>query len=187
VAQRVLAGMGAAAGGLILATAVRLASAQRARWRWLGFGVIAFLAVGVLRVSLVTVLPVLGTLAVTFEGRPLRRINELACVGNEILAKTNAEAKAAGLIPTTYTHPLGFFGHASGPTIGMWDNQGPTPVRGDWKLHPMTGYAIEGNVKVNVPEWDGQWVQVKLEQGALFDGKRVTYLAGRQVEWHVIK
>jgi len=107
--------------------------------------------------------------------------------GNEILAKTNAEAKAAGLIPTTYTHPLGFFGHASGPTIGMWDNQGPTPVRGDWKLHPMTGYAIEGNVKVNVPEWDGQWVQIKLEQSAVFDGKAVLYLAGRQTSWHVVE
>jgi glutaminyl-peptide cyclotransferase len=29
---------------------------------------------------------VLGTLTVTYEGRPLRRINELACVGTEILA-----------------------------------------------------------------------------------------------------
>jgi hypothetical protein len=38
-----------------------------------------------------------------------------------------------------------------------------------------------------VPEWAGQWVQMKLEQDALFDGERVTYLAGRQTEWHVIR
>lgn len=64
LARRVLVGMGAAAGGMILATAVKLAAAQRARWRWLGFGVIAFVAVGLLRASLVTVLPVLGAVAV---------------------------------------------------------------------------------------------------------------------------
>ncbi len=86
-----------------------------------------------------------------------------------------------------YTHPLGHFGHAPGPTIGMWDNQAPTPVRGDWKLHPSTAYAIEGNVKVRVPEWDDQWVQIKLEQSAVFDGERVLYLAGRQTDWHVVR
>jgi hypothetical protein len=107
--------------------------------------------------------------------------------GNQILAKTRSDSEALGIISTTYSHPLGYFGHASGPTIGMWDNQGPTPVRGDWILHPMTGYAIEGNVRVKVPEWDDQWVQIKLEQSALFDGKTVIYLAGRQTEWHVVE
>lgn len=107
--------------------------------------------------------------------------------GNEILAATRTASQKEGIHSTTYTHPLGFFGHAAGPTIGMWDNQGPTPIQGDWKLRPDTAYAIEGNVKVAVPEWNGQLVQIKLEQSAVFDGKRVHYLAGRQTEWHVVK
>ncbi len=107
--------------------------------------------------------------------------------GNEILAATLAAASAEGIASSVYTHPLGHFGHAPGPTIGMWDNQGPTPIRGDWKLHPSTGYAIEGNVKVAVPEWDGQLVQIKMEQSAVFDGASVRYLAGRQTEWHVVR
>ena len=106
--------------------------------------------------------------------------------GNEILATAKEATERAGIVASIYTHPLGFFGHAPGPTIGMWDNQGPTPVRGDWKLSPGTGYAIEGNVKVQVPEWDDQWVQIKLEQSAVFDGRRVLYLAGRQTRWHLI-
>src|SRR5690606_29843669 len=97
------------------------------------------------------------------------------------------EAERAGLVSSTYTHPIGFFGHAPGPTIGMWDNQDDTPGQGDWPLHEMTAYAIEGNVKFKVPEWDGQYVQIKLEQSALYDGKQVTYLAGRQTEWHVVR
>ncbi len=106
--------------------------------------------------------------------------------GNEILAATIKAADAEGIGSSTYTHPLGFFGHAPGPTIGMWDNQGPTPGRGDWSLHPSTAYAIEGNVKVAVPEWDGQLVQIKLEQSAVFDGDQVRYLAGRQTRWHLV-
>ena len=107
--------------------------------------------------------------------------------GNEILAATRAAAEKEGITCSVYTHPLGHFGHAAGPTIGMWDNQGPTPIRGDWKLYPNTCYAIEGNVTVPIPEWDGQPVQIKLEQDAVFDGTRVRYLSGRQTRWHLIR
>lgn len=112
---------------------------------------------------------------------------QLGRTGNDVLAATRAKCKAEQMICSTYTHPLGFFGHAPGPTIGMWDNQGPTPVRGDWPVNANTCYAIEGNVKVPVPEWGGQLVQIKLEQDACFDGERVDYLAGRQSRWHIIE
>jgi Xaa-Pro aminopeptidase len=107
--------------------------------------------------------------------------------GNEVLAATLRKCRDEGVRNSVYTHPLGVFGHAPGPTIGMWDNQGPTPVRGDWPLYADTCYAIEGNVKVQVPEWDGQWVQIGLEQDACFDGARVYYLGGRQTRWHVVR
>lgn len=107
--------------------------------------------------------------------------------GNQILEATLAALRGEGILGTVYTHPLGFHGHAAGPTIGMWDNQGPTPVQGDWKLAPGTAYAIEGNVRVPVPEWDGQHVQIKLEQSAIFDGTAVRYLAGRQTRWHIVE
>lgn len=107
--------------------------------------------------------------------------------GNQILAATQQHARKAGLFSSTYTHPLGFFGHAPGPTIGMWDNQGPTPIQGDWPLYPNTAYAIEGNIKYALPEWQQQLVHIKLEQSAYFDGKKVVYLAGRQTEWHLVR
>lgn len=107
--------------------------------------------------------------------------------GNQILANTIKDSQAANIVSSIYTHPLGFVGHASGPTIGMWDNQGPTPIQGDWKLYPNTAYAIEGNIKTQLPEWDDQWIQIKLEQSAVFDGKQVWYLAGRQTQWHIVR
>jgi hypothetical protein len=106
--------------------------------------------------------------------------------GNEILAAAKGSAEAEGIHSAVYSHPLGVFGHAPGPTIGMWDNQGPVADRGDWKLLPSTVYAIEGNVMVGVPEWDGHLVQIKLEQSAVFNGEAVDYLAGRQTEWHLV-
>ena len=107
--------------------------------------------------------------------------------GNEILAAAQKSLKAVGIKHAIYNHPLGVFGHAPGPTIGMWDNQGPTVGRGDWPLYPMTGYAIEGNVTVSIPEWGGQAAQMKLEQSAFFDGTAVHYLAGRQTLLHLIE
>ncbi len=107
--------------------------------------------------------------------------------GNEVLAAAQAASAKENIRSSIYSHPLGYFGHAPGPTIGMWDNQGPTAVYGDWKIRANTAYAIEGNVKVPVPEWDGQLVQIKLEQSAVFDGTRVHYLAGRQTSFHLVK
>lgn len=106
--------------------------------------------------------------------------------GNEILAAARAAAEQAGIAVSVYSHPIGFFGHAPGPTIGMWDNQGDTPIRGDWKLYADTAYAIEGNNMVQLSVWDGHWVQIKLEQSAIFDGQKVNYLAGRQTDWHLV-
>jgi Metallopeptidase family M24 len=107
--------------------------------------------------------------------------------GDEVFARTDAAAKQAGLAHSTYSHAVGFHGHAAGPAIGMWDNQGPVPTTGAWPLAANTAYAIEGNVKVAVPEWKGQLVQIKLEQTALFDGTKVLYAAGRQTAWHVVR
>lgn len=113
---------------------------------------------------------------------------EVGRSGNEILAAAQERMTAEDWKGVNiYTHPLGFFGHGPGPTIGMWDTPGATEVRGDWPLHADTAYAIEGSIKLPVPEWDDQLVHIKLEQSAVFDGERVIYLGGRQTEWHVVR
>lgn len=107
--------------------------------------------------------------------------------GNEVLAAVQAAAAREGIVHNTYTHPIGFHGHGAGATIGMWDSPGAIPVQGDWRLSPNAAFSIEGSVRVPVPEWDGQAVDIKLEQTAVFDGERVIYLAGRQTDWHVVR
>jgi Xaa-Pro aminopeptidase len=106
--------------------------------------------------------------------------------GNEILKTALETARAEGIEPLIYTHPLGFHGHGAGPAIGMWDQQGGVPGTGDFPLHANTVHAIELAAAVAVPEWGGKKVQIKLEEDAVFDGKEVRYLDGRQTALHLV-
>ena len=106
--------------------------------------------------------------------------------GNAILAAARAAAIGEGLEPTIYTHPLGLHGHGAGPTIGLWDQQGGVPGRGDYPVYPSTGYSIELNAAHRVPEWGDKRVLFMLEEDAWFDGERVRWLDGRQTEFALI-
>jgi Xaa-Pro aminopeptidase len=105
--------------------------------------------------------------------------------GNEVLAKSRAEAIAAGLDPSIYTHPLGIHGHGAGPAIGFWDNQQADP-RGSGPVRANTVWAIELTSYAPVPEWGGQRVDFRTEEDAFFDGTSVRYLDGRQTAITVI-
>jgi len=101
--------------------------------------------------------------------------------GNEILRRAREQAAREGIDGTIYTHPIGYHGHAAGPTIGMWDNQGDTPGSGDYPLYPNTAFSIELNAVVPISEW-GKDVRIMLEEEAFFDGEKVTYINGRQTK-----
>lgn len=100
--------------------------------------------------------------------------------GNAVLRTTRERALAEGLTPSVYTHPLGFHGHAAGPTIGLWDRQGGVPGAGDYPLFDDTVYSIELNVLAPVPEWDDQIVRIALEEDAALAGGTMRWLDGRQ-------
>ena len=106
--------------------------------------------------------------------------------GNEILKLSRQQAIEEGIKPSIYTHPLGFHGHAAGPTIGMWDAQEGLPVKGDYPLYSDTAYSIELNAASYIPEWDKE-IRIMLEEDAYFDGKKVKYLDGRQTKLHLIQ
>lgn len=106
--------------------------------------------------------------------------------GNEILKEALDNAWADDIKPSIYTHPLGVHGHAAGPTIGLWDQQGGVPGRGDYILHSDTCYAIELNAKKEIPEWDNQEVRMSLEQDAWWTGEELVFMAGRQKKLHLV-
>jgi Xaa-Pro aminopeptidase len=99
--------------------------------------------------------------------------------GNEILAVSLEQAGKEGINASIYTHPIGFHGHAAGPTIGLWDQQGGVPGRGDYPLYPSTAHSIELYAESEVASWDKP-VRIKLEEDAFFDGEATRYIDGRQ-------
>lgn len=101
--------------------------------------------------------------------------------GNEILKKSLNQAKAEGLKPSIYTHPLGLYGHSAGPTIGMWDQQGGVPGTGDYPLYENTVYAIELNTTVTLPEWKKD-IRIMLEEAGFWGEEGFRYVNGRQTE-----
>lgn len=99
--------------------------------------------------------------------------------GNAILLKSLKEGKAQGLVPSIYTHPLGLYGHAAGPTIGMWDAQEGVPGSGDYPLYENTAYAIELNTTVTIKEWDKD-IRIMLEEAGFWGEDGFKYVSGRQ-------
>jgi hypothetical protein len=99
--------------------------------------------------------------------------------GNEILAASLNQAKAEGIQPSIYTHPIGFHGHAAGTTIGMWDMQQGVPGSGDYAMRPNTCYSIELNATHTISGWDRP-VRIALEQNGCYNGSSFDYLDGRQ-------
>ena len=105
--------------------------------------------------------------------------------GNEILADALAQAKKENIAATIYTHPLGFHGHAAGPTIGLWDQQGGVPGAGDFPMNYRTAYSIELNAATDIPEWKKS-IRIMLEQDGYFDENGFRYISGRQKEVYLI-
>lgn len=101
--------------------------------------------------------------------------------GNQILADTRKQAIDNGITPSIYTHPIGFHGHGSGTTIGMWDMQGGVPFTGDYPMHLRTAYSIELNCSVYITDWKKE-IRIQLEEDGYFDEAGFRYIDGRQSE-----
>jgi Xaa-Pro aminopeptidase len=105
--------------------------------------------------------------------------------GNQILAAALAQAKKENIEASIYTHPLGFHGHAAGPTIGLWDQQGGVPGSGDFKMNYKTAYSIELNTATQTTEWNKS-IRMMLEEDGYFDESGFRYINGRQKEIYAI-
>jgi hypothetical protein len=131
-----------------------------------------------------------GLVAALADGNRLQDIligeMQVGRSGNDVLREALGRAREAGINPSIYTHPLGYHGHAAGPTIGLWDQQGGVPGNGDYPLYDWTAYSIELNARRAVHEWDGQEVRIALEEDALLSGGAVSWLDGRQMALHLV-
>ena len=108
--------------------------------------------------------------------------------GNDVLTRTLAAMRAAGINGTVYTHPIGDRGHGAGPLIGLWDHQEGVPGRGDVPLLAGTWFSIELQATSPVPEWGGQLVRSAQEEDAELgaDGA-MHWILRRQTAFHLVR
>ncbi len=105
--------------------------------------------------------------------------------GNQILLAALAQAKKEGIDASIYTHPIGYHGHAAGPTIGLWDQQTGVPGSGDYPMHYGTAYSIELNTASNIPEWK-KTIRVMLEEDGYYDENGFRFINERQRQVYLI-
>jgi len=108
--------------------------------------------------------------------------------GNEVLGDVLHAMREAKIDGSVYTHPIGDHGHAAGPLIGLWDLQQGVPGRGDVPLMAGSWFSIELQATTPVPEWDGQKLNVALEEDAVLDEQgKMSWVLKRQTEYHLVK
>lgn len=101
---------------------------------------------------------------------------QIGRTGNEVFTASIEQGKKEGLRPVLYTHPLGFHGHGAGPTIGLFSNQNPIPVKGDRKVFDNTGYALELSIIENLEMFERDTF-IFTEESILLDNGKVRFLA----------
>jgi len=107
--------------------------------------------------------------------------------GNEILKKVLDRGNKEGLQPWMYSHPVNYFGHGSGMTIGRTENQEFLPGSGEHPLYNNTTYALEFSVTGSVPEWNNTDVRMGFEENMIFSNGRAWLIDGYPQNMYLIK
>jgi Xaa-Pro dipeptidase len=97
---------------------------------------------------------------------------------------TMAKMKARGITAQIYSHPLGFQGHALGPSIDMRAAARKDPSR---PLRPGSYLSIELNSRSPIPEWGGQEVFMMEEDPAHLDADGYHFFAERQQRLFLVR
>lgn len=102
----------------------------------------------------------------------------------EVYEGTMAKMKARGIAAQIYSHPLGFQGHALGPSIDMRAAARKDPSR---PLRPGSYLAVELNTRAAVPEWGGQEVFMMEEDPAWLDADGYHVFAEQQQRLFLVR
>ncbi|MFQ6037867.1 MAG: M24 family metallopeptidase [Candidatus Aminicenantales bacterium] len=110
--------------------------------------------------------------------------------GQEITDAAMEKAKAEGLRPLIYSHPIGFHGHAAGCQMDARPlGRRPEGIENQMRyvLRPNTVYAIEFSSTTSVPEWDGQDVRIGFEENGVFTENGCSWVDGHQTRFFLIR
>ena len=90
-------------------------------------------------------------------------------------------------LPSLYSHPIGYHGHALGPSINARDMDLSSPPARDSRLRHGSYRSIEFSATTVIPEYGGGEVRIPMEDDAYLTPEGYVYFRPYQTEWYVIR
>jgi len=104
-----------------------------------------------------------------------------------------AELEGSNFLPSLYSHPIGYHGHALGPAINarmnINDRNMDLSSPPEWDSHLRDGSyrSIEFSAMTAVPEYDGSAVTIPMEDDGYLTPEGYKYFRPYQTEWYLIR
>jgi Xaa-Pro aminopeptidase len=90
-------------------------------------------------------------------------------------------------LPSLYSHPIGYHGHALGPSINARNMDTSTLPGRDSILRAGSYRSVEFSATTAVPEYGGGTVTIPMEDDAYLTTDGYIYFRPYQTEWYVIR
>ena len=98
-----------------------------------------------------------------------------------------ARLEGVDFLPSLYSHPIGYHGHALGPNINARDMDLSSPPERDSRLRNGAYRSIEFSATSAVPEYGGGRVTIPMEDDGYLTPDGYEYFRPYQTEWYVIR
>lgn len=98
-----------------------------------------------------------------------------------------ARLEGVDFLPSLYSHPIGYHGHALGPDINARDMDLSSPPERDSYLRNGAYRSIEFSATSAVPEYGGGAVRIPMEDDGYLTAEGYEYFRPYQTEWYVIR
>lgn len=98
-----------------------------------------------------------------------------------------ARLEGVDFLPSLYSHPIGYHGHALGPNINARDMDLSSPPERDSYLRDGAYRSIEFSATTAIPDYGGGRVTIPMEDDGYLTANGYEYFRPYQTEWYVIR
>ena len=98
-----------------------------------------------------------------------------------------AELDGVDFLPSLYSHPIGYHGHALGPAINARNMDLSSPPVWDSHLRDGAYRSIEFSATTAIPEFGGGTVTIPMEDDGYLTPDGYEYFRPYQTEWYLIR
>ena len=107
--------------------------------------------------------------------------------GWEATLEIAGRLEGVDFLPSLYSHPIGYHGHALGPSINARDMDLSSPPQRDSHLREGSYRSVEFSATTAIPEYGGGEVRIPMEDDAYLTEDGYEYFRPYQTEWYVIR